>query len=65
MKKKFSIDARGVPSPVCPNCGCMLLRITVQFELDNYEISGYLLDDAECASCGCLITAPTPIDHID
>ena len=25
----------------------------------------YLLDDAECVECKCLITAPTPLDHPD
>jgi hypothetical protein len=37
--------------------------MTVQFDPNTYEIEMYLLDDAECIDCGCLITAPTPLDH--
>jgi hypothetical protein len=59
------IDIRGIPSPVCPCCGSTLLRLTVEFDPQTYEISGYLLDDAKCVSCRCLITAPTPLDHPD
>lgn len=58
----MKIDARGIPSPVCPICGSALLRVTVQFDLDSYEISSYFLDDAECADCKSFITAPTPLD---
>lgn len=59
------IDLRGIPTPICPCCGSSLLRITVQFDHETYEISGYLLDDAQCMECKCLITAPTPLDHLD
>jgi hypothetical protein len=54
-------DYRGIPSPVCP-CGSNLFRLTATFDDETYEISGYLLDDATCAECGSLITAPTPLD---
>ncbi len=59
------INLRGIPTPICPKCGSSLLRVTVQFDQETYEIAGYLLDDAECMSCKCLITAPTPLDHPD
>ena len=57
------VNLRGIPTPVCPCCGSTLLMVTVQFDHDTYEISGYLLDDAQCVGCKCLITAPTPLDH--
>lgn len=59
------IDLRGLPSPVCPCCGSTLLRLTVEFDPQTYEIAGYLLNDAKCVECHCLITAPTPLDHPD
>ena len=57
------LDIRGLPTPVCPCCGSTLLRLTVQFDPETYEIQMYLLDDAKCVECHCLITAPTPLDH--
>ena len=56
-------DYRGIPSPVCP-CGSNLFRLTATFDDETYEISGYFLDDASCAECGSLVTAPTPLDVI-
>ncbi len=43
--------------------GLGLLKITASFDLETYELDMYLLDNAECANCKCLITAPTPLDH--
>jgi hypothetical protein len=54
-------DYRGIPTPVCP-CGSNLIRLTATFDDETYEISGYFLDDASCAECGSLVTAPTPLD---
>ena len=54
-------DFRGIPTPICP-CGSELLRITANFDTETYEIIGYLIDDANCAECGALLTAPTPLD---
>jgi hypothetical protein len=54
-------DYRGIPSPICP-CGSNLFRLTATFDSETYEISGYFLDDASCAECGSLVTAPTPLD---
>lgn len=59
----MSPDYRGIPTPMCP-CGSDLLRITATFDSITYEITGYLVDDAKCASCGALLTAPTPLDII-
>jgi len=54
-----SMDIRGVPTHVCP-CGCEIWNLKVIF--DNCEIATYFLD-MECANCGTLATAPTPLDR--
>jgi hypothetical protein len=56
-------NSRGIPTAACPCCGSVFIRITAQFDPDTYEIISYLLDDAQCVSCECLVTAPTPLDH--
>ena len=56
-------EVRGLPTPVCPCCGSSLLKITASFDTETYEIGMYFLSNAECYECGCLITAPTPLDH--
>ena len=55
-------DLRGIPTPICLYCGGNLLNITVAFDPSTYEIEMYLIDNAECATCGALMTAPTPTD---
>ena len=59
------MDARGIPTPVCPECGCDLLRVVMSFDPDTYEPALWLLDNAECYECGTLLTAPCPVDHPD
>lgn len=54
-----SMDLRGTPTHVCA-CGCNIFNVKVIF--DDYEIGTYFLD-MECANCGSLATAPTPVDH--
>lgn len=55
-------DIRGLPTPICPYCSSDLITITVKFDPETYEISMYLLDNANCGNCGALLTAPTPGD---
>lgn len=55
------MDARGIPTCTCPNCGCVLFNAVVQFDPTDYEIGLYFLD-ASCRDCGTLITLPTPLD---
>ena len=55
-------DLRGIPTPICLYCGGNLLNITVAFDPSIYEIEMYLIDNAKCATCGALMTAPTPTD---
>jgi hypothetical protein len=54
---------RGIPTCACPACGSQLIKITAAFCPHTYELEMYLLDDAQCAECQALLTAPTPIDH--
>lgn len=54
-----SMDLRGTPTHVCV-CGNEIFNLKVVFE--NFEIATYFLD-MECAKCGSLATAPTPMDR--
>lgn len=56
----MSMDLRDKERPlhICI-CGSMLWNVQAMFE--EGEISLYMLD-MECALCGSLATAPTPID---
>jgi|LauGreDrversion4_2_1035121.scaffolds.fasta_scaffold50725_7 hypothetical protein len=53
-----AMDLRGTPTHACV-CGCNVWNLKVMFE--DSQISQYFLD-MECASCGSLATAPTPVD---
>ena len=55
------IDARGIPTCECPNCGNVLFKILASFDPDTYTIGMYHLD-MECFDCGTFCTAPTPVD---
>ncbi len=57
------INARGIATRVCVNCGSDLFTIQAFFD-EEYEIAGYLID-CQCAYCNTLLTAPTPLDLID
>lgn len=54
-----SMDLRGTPTHVCV-CGSQIWNVKAVF--DNFEIAQYFID-MECASCGSIATAPTPIDR--
>lgn len=53
-----AMDLRGTPTHVCA-CGCDIWNLKVLFE--DFQIATYFLD-MECANCGSIATAPTPID---
>lgn len=55
------IDARGIPTCTCPNCGNTLFKALVAFDPETYTIGMYHLD-IECFECGAFATAPTPLD---
>jgi hypothetical protein len=61
MKPDYTqaMDIRGEPTSVCP-CGSQIWNVKTIFSNDG-EIDMYFLD-MECAECGTLATAPTPID---
>jgi len=54
-----AIDLRGTPTHQCV-CGSNIWNIKAIFE--NFEIATYFID-MECANCGSLATAPTPVDR--
>jgi len=56
------IDARGIPTCNCPNCGNGLFRALVSFDPETYMVGMYHLD-IQCNECGAFCTAPTPLDH--
>jgi len=58
------MDARGIATCVCPNCGNDIFKILAKFDPEDYEIGLYMLD-GECSRCKTLVTVPTPIDHPD
>jgi len=61
MKPDYTqaMDIRGKPTAVCPG-GCEIWKVKCKFD-DDGEIDMYFLD-MECAECGTLATAPTPVD---
>jgi hypothetical protein len=61
MEETLSFDARGIPTSECPSCASNIFTIQACFDPETYEIEMYLLN-AECAMCGTLVTAPTPLD---
>lgn len=58
-QNETAMDLRGTPTHVCV-CGSQVFYIKAAF--DNYEIGTYYLD-MQCAECGNLATAPTPLDR--
>ena len=52
---------RGVPTAACVVCGSEWLNIPVMIDAETYEIVMYGLE-AECWSCGTLLTAACPAD---
>jgi hypothetical protein len=53
------MDLRGTPTHTCV-CGSQIFYVKAVFE--DYEIATYFLD-MQCAECGNLATAPTPLDR--
>lgn len=54
------LDARGVPTHACPECGEMVFIIRAMFV--DYEIAMWFTE-GKCSSCGTLVTVPTPVDR--
>lgn len=56
---KEALDLRGRPTHACI-CGSHVWHVQASFE--DYEIATYYLE-MQCANCGSLATAPTPLDR--
>lgn len=56
------INARGIPTAICPECGHDLIKVSIKVDPSDYELGLYTLD-GECAKCGTLLTVATPVDH--
>lgn len=56
------LDARGIPTHACPNCGNLVLKIKAIFENNNIAL---WFTDGECDGCGALLTVPTPVDGVE
>ena len=55
------LDATGVPTAACPNCGDTWLKVPMMFDADTYEPSMWGTV-GECYSCGTRLTVCTPPD---
>jgi len=53
-------DYRGQPTFMCA-CGCECIIMCTVFDTDE-RLPGFYLTDGLCASCGALVTLPTPVD---
>lgn len=60
VKRKSSIDTRGIPSHACV-CGSLVFKVKCMFEDNNISL---WFTDAECDMCGALVTVPTPVDGL-
>lgn len=55
------LDASGIPTAACPNCGDRWLVVPMQFDEETYEPNAWGTE-GECYSCGTKITVCTPVD---
>jgi hypothetical protein len=56
-----AIDARGIPTAVCPLCGSDWFYVPVKFNLETHKISAWG-PDGYCYSCSSKVTVVTPVD---
>lgn len=57
------LDARGIPTSECPNCGESWFLVVAIFDDETYDIAAWGLD-GECYSCGTLLTVCCPVDSL-
>lgn len=62
-KNKVNYDYRGMPTPMCPNCGSNWFKMPVMYDEISYLPVVYGLEDVECYECGALVTPATPLDR--
>lgn len=60
-RRDMALDARGIPTAMCPDCGSSWLMVPVMFDTEDYEIAAWGTE-ASCFGCGALVTACTPVD---
>ncbi len=53
------IDARGIPTPICPECNGDEFNVIVKFNKNSYTIENYSIE-GQCIKCKTQITCPTP-----
>ena len=56
----LGIDATGIPTHECLNCGGNTFLIVAAFE--DYDISWWSLN-GKCFGCGLPVTVPCPLDN--
>lgn len=56
-----AIDARGIPTAICPLCGSDWFYVPVKFNLETYKISAWGTD-GYCYACSSKVTVVTPVD---
>lgn len=57
------LDARGIPTASCPNCGESWFQVSAMFDPETYDISAWSLE-GECYSCGTMLTVCCPVDSL-
>lgn len=57
----MSLDARGIPTSACPNCGEQWFLLPVIFDDETYDIAAWGTEGS-CYSCGTQVTVCTPAD---
>jgi hypothetical protein len=62
-RRMTKLDATGIPTAMCPNCGSSWLNVPVMFDPVTYEIAAWGTE-ASCFSCGTLVTACCPVDAL-
>lgn len=53
------LDARGIPTNACPNCGGNWFNMKVA--MSDGEVVSFLFD-ASCIGCGTMVTIACPLD---
>jgi hypothetical protein len=59
-----TVDASGIPTPVCPLCGSEWLMVPVLFDHETYDVASWGLE-GECYSCHTKVTVCCPVDKED
>jgi hypothetical protein len=57
-----SINAKGIPTAECINCGERWFLVPVVFDTETY-MPAMWGTNASCYNCKSPVTAPTPLDH--